>query len=67
MPVTHGAWDPSRPRALMPWDETELLTLVTLRGLSPSPERLALDHAVRIHFSLSPAVKPVFMMMEDFV
>lgn len=38
-----------------------------LLALSPSPERLALDHAVRIHFSHSPAVKFVFMMMEDFV
>lgn len=38
-----------------------------LVALSPSPKHLALGHAVKIYFSHSPAVKLVFMMIENFV
>lgn len=40
--------------------------LSALVTLSPSPKRLALDHAVRIRFSHSSAVKLVFMMIVLF-
>lgn len=68
--VTFGIWVSSRPRALMRMlmpREERAAQVGGLVALHPSPESLALAHAVRIYFSHSPAVKFIFMMIEDFV
>lgn len=60
---THGSGEESHA-----WEEPEKLRFLTWWPclLAPKVWHL-LDHAVRIQFSHSPAVKLVIMIIEDFV